>query len=67
MSLKRSVKILGFEQKTITRSELARLTFCNSKKIPLAVNDGDVRKEWVGIGWIVSGKPRGNEVLVIDE
>jgi len=65
MTMKRSVKVLGSEQQTITRSELARLTFCNSKKLPLAVNDGGVRKEWVGIGWIEDGKPRGDEVLVI--
>jgi hypothetical protein len=67
MPLKRRVKIRGSEQKTISRSDLARLTFCNSKKLPLAVNDGGVRKEWVGIGWIACGKPRGDEVLVIDE
>jgi len=67
MPPKRRVKVLGSEQKTITRSELVRLTFCNSKKLPLAVNDDGVRKEWVGIGWIKDGKPRGDEVLVIDE
>ena len=53
--------------KTITRSELARLTFCNSKKLPLAVNDGGVRKEWVGIGWVEDGKPHGDEVIVIED
>ena len=67
MPRKCSVTILGSEQKTITHSELARLTFCNSKKVPLAVNDRGVRKEWVGIGWIAGGKLRGDEVLVIDE
>ena len=53
--------------KTITRSELARLTFCNSKKLPVAVNDGGVRKEWVGIGWVEDGKPHGDEVIVIED
>jgi hypothetical protein len=67
MPRKRSVTILGSEQKTITRSELMRLAFCNSKKLLLAVNDGGVRKEWVGIGWIAGGKLRGDEVFVIDE
>lgn len=67
MPLKRSTKVLSSGQKAITRSELARLAFCNSNKLPLAVNDGGVRKEWVGIGWIEDGKPRGDEVLVIDE
>ena len=67
METKRTVKVLGSEQKTITRSELERLTFCNSKKLPPAVNDGGVRKEWVGIGWIEGGKPHGDEVRVIDD
>ena len=67
MPLKRSVKVLSSGQKAITRSELARLAFCNSKKLPLVVNDSGLRKEWVGIGWIEDGKPRGGEVLVIDE
>ena len=53
--------------KIITRSELARLTFCNSKKLPVAVNDGGVRKEWVGIGWVEDGKPHGDEVIVIED
>lgn len=67
MPRKRSVAILGSKRKTISRSELARLAFCNSKKLPLAVNDGGVRKEWVGIGWIAGGNLRGDEVFVIDE
>jgi hypothetical protein len=67
MPRKRGVTILGSEQKTITRSELVQLACCNSKKVLLVVNDGGVRKEWVGIGWIANGKPRGDEVLVIDE
>lgn len=67
MTSKRRIHVVGAAQKTITRSELARLTFCNGKKLPLAVNDGGIRKEWVGIGWIDGGKPRGDEVLVIDE
>jgi hypothetical protein len=67
MPLKRKIKVLDSEQRTITRSELARLAFCNSKKLPLVVNDNGIRKEWVGIGWIANGKPRGDEILVIDE
>jgi hypothetical protein len=38
--------------KAITSNALARLSFCNSKKLPqVCVIDGKV-KEWVGIGWI---------------
>lgn len=65
--LKRNLKSSGFKQKTISHLKLSRLTLCNSKRIPLAVNHDGIRKEWVGIGWIASGKPRGDEVLVIDE
>ena len=67
MRVKPTAKLLANAQKTITRTELARLTFCNSRKLPLAVNDGGTRKEWVGIGWVEAGKPHGNEVLVIEE
>lgn len=67
MELKGTVKVFTSEQKTITRSELTRLTFCNSGKLPLAMNDGGVRKEWLGIGWIEGGKPHGDEVRVIDD
>ncbi|MGE0825239.1 MAG: DUF4326 domain-containing protein [Candidatus Binatia bacterium] len=67
MQMKRSYKDSRSKQKTITHSELSRLTFCNSEKIPLAVNHDGVRKVWVGIGWIEDGKLRGDEVLVIDK
>ncbi|GEM_PF-6906956 len=67
MELKRRVRVPGSGQKIITRSGLTRLSFCNSKKLPLVVNDDGVRKEWVGIGWIDVGEPRGDEVLVIDD
>jgi len=65
MQSKRSIKVFPSE-KAITRGELERLAFCGSKKLPLAVIDGGIRKEWVGIGWIEGGKPRGDEVRVID-
>lgn len=64
LPLKGGIKVPSSGQKAITHFELARLMLCNSKKIPMAVNDGGVRKEWVGIGWIACGKPRGDEVLV---
>ena len=67
MESKRRAGNLGSKQTTITRFDLSRLSFCNGKNLPLAVNDNGVRKEWVGIGWIEVGKPRGNEVLLIDE
>lgn len=54
-------------RKTITRDELARLSFTNSQHLPQAINDGGVRKEWVGIGWIPSHEPpAGNEAVVIE-
>lgn len=52
--------------KTITRSELARLSFCNSKKLPQVVNLDGKRMRWVGIGWVDEGKPTGREVKVVE-
>ena len=52
--------------KTITKSELGRLAFCNSSKLPRAVNINGTRYEWVGIGWINTGKPNGKETKVVD-
>jgi hypothetical protein len=42
---------------TITFSELRRLSFCNSSKLPQKVVHDGILKEWVGIGWIDIGKP----------
>src|SRR4051794_35021966 len=67
MKRKPMIKVIRPEHKAITRSELARLASCNSKKLPSAVNDDGVRKEWVGVGWIEGGKPHGDEVHVINE
>ncbi len=60
------MKPVASKPDTITRSELARLAFCNSKRLPLAVNDGGMRKEWVGIGWIDCGSPHGDETRLVD-
>lgn len=54
------------ERETITRSALRRLSVCNSKKIPLVVEDEGRRKEYVGIGWLDVGEPDGSEVLVVE-
>jgi hypothetical protein len=54
-------------RKTITFSELQRLSFCDSKHLPLAVDIGGRRKGWVGIGWIDTGKAKGNEVKVVED
>lgn len=54
-------------RKTITVEELSRLSFCNSKKLPLYINDGGIRKHWIGIGWIAQGKATGREVKLIRE
>lgn len=53
---------------TISRMELAKLTYVNSDDIPKAVVIMRPRRmEWVGIGWIDCGEPRGNETVVTDE
>lgn len=53
--------------KTITFSELRRLSFCNSKRLPKRIVIGNEIKEWVGIGWItVNDKPTGKEVRVVE-
>jgi hypothetical protein len=52
--------------KRISTLELAKLTFLNSDDIPKAVVVMKPRRmEWVGIGWIDCGEPRGDEVVVI--
>ena len=53
--------------KTITRSELCHLAFCNSRRLPQVINDDGRRKQWVGIGWIDEGKATGTEVKVVDD
>lgn len=58
-------KVHRKRRKTISIGTLARLSFCNSRKMPQVVNDGGRRKEWVGIGWIDVGPATGREVLVI--
>jgi len=55
------------KQKTITRDELARMSVVNSPRIPNAVDDHGIRRQWVGIGWIACGKAHGDEVKIIDE
>ncbi|MBI4660944.1 MAG: hypothetical protein HY735_19085 [Verrucomicrobia bacterium] len=67
MELKRRATIIAPHHKTIMRSELAILSACNSKRVPLAVNDYGVRREWVGIGWIDVCEARGDEVVVLDK
>lgn len=63
------------ERKTIKFSELKRLTFCNSKKLPKQVEfTGKVRgkivrrvMEYVGIGWIdIQDCNIDDPVLVVD-
>jgi hypothetical protein len=53
--------------KTITYSELKRLSFINSKKLPKKVVIGKTVHEWVGIGWIpIPEKPNKNHTKVIE-
>ncbi len=52
--------------KRITTLELAKLTFLDSDDIPKAVVVLKPRRmEWVGIGWVDCGEPRGDEVVVM--
>ena len=47
--------------KEITREELHKMSWLNSKAMPQTVNDGGVRKQWVGIGWVLEGPADGTE------
>ena len=53
--------------KTITREELARLSFCNSSSLPSKVNVDGHCMEWVGIGWINLGPARKGIITVIEK
>lgn len=51
--------------KTISSIELAKLAYIESDDLPKAVVVMRARRmEWVGIGWIDCGEPRGDEVVV---
>lgn len=51
--------------KKISSLELAKLTYIDSDDIPKAVVVMKPRRmEWVGIGWVDCGEPRGDEVVV---
>lgn len=52
-------------QKTIARGELARLAFCNSKRLPHVINLDGERHQWVGIDWVNEGELRGDETRVV--
>jgi hypothetical protein len=54
------------KRKTISRVELHRLQFCNSKRLPQVVEMDGHRFQWVGIGWVNEGVPEGNETLVTE-
>lgn len=53
--------------KTISLSELTRLAFTNSPKLPRVVNHNGRRKAWVGIGWVDEGSATGKEVKVRED
>lgn len=52
---------------TISRDELARLCVVNSSRIPSPVNDGGMRRTWVGIGWVTEGPANGTEKAKVIE
>jgi hypothetical protein len=55
--------------KTITKTELARLSFCNSKSLPNKVWYNGKFMQWVGIGWIEIDKAeaKGTEPTVVED
>lgn len=51
--------------KKISSLELAKLAYIESDELPKSVVILKPRRmEWVGIGWIDCGEPRGDEVVV---
>jgi len=54
-------------RRTITFSELKRLSVCNSDDLPDPVEMGGQRRTWVGIGWVNEGDADGSEVLVTED
>jgi hypothetical protein len=65
-SAKSSAKRGKTSRPTITRGELCRLAFCNSKRLPWTVSIDGERFQWVGIGWVNEGPELGDEVIVVD-
>lgn len=65
--MKKKVVVVKQKGRTISRDELARLAFCNAKRMPQVVNDNGVRKRWMGIGWVNVGVPTGREIKVVDK
>lgn len=62
----KSKKKTAPKRKTIERTKLARLAFCNSARLPQTVDLEGRRMHWVGIGWIDEGPADGTEVLVVE-
>jgi hypothetical protein len=55
----------GKKQRRVKRTDLARMSFTNSPRIPKTVNDGGRSKRWVGIGWVDEGPATGKEEAVV--
>lgn len=65
---RKNLKVAAKKQRrTITRSEVCRLAFCNSERLPLIINDDGRRKHWIGIGWVDEGAATGSETKVIED
>jgi len=54
-------------RKTVNRSDLSKMSFVNSDKMPQVIEDNGCRYQWVGIGWVNEGDPTGRETLVVED
>ena len=64
---KRKTKKKSSKREEVTRAELARLSYCNSDRIPNGCVEIDGRAmRWVGIGWVDEGPATGKETMVVN-
>lgn len=54
-------------RRILRNSELRRLTFANSDKLPIDVEICGYQMHWVGIGLVCHGVADGTEPLVVDD
>jgi len=51
----------------MTESEYKRLLVCNSRRAPQYAQFRGKRLWWTGIGIVVEGKAKGNEVMIVED